>query len=318
MSQEAENGSLICGVDEAGRGPIAGPVYAGAVILPPVYDLPGLGDSKKLTEKQREALFTAIQQQALAWGIGRATAAEIDTLNILNATKLAMRRAVDALAIPPDELWIDGNFVIQGAIPAKAFIKGDALYPCISAASILAKVARDRYMQELDKHYPDYGFAGHKGYGTEAHALAMELHGLCPEHREKFAQTLLERRKAPTEKKPTSGQTGEVLAAQFLEAHGFRILGRNVHSPYGEIDIIAEDGETLVFAEVKARKKNTLVTGAEAVTPAKQRKLTQTAQLWLAENPTFLQPRFDVFDITLGTRPEIRHIPGAFDAYTAF
>ncbi|MDR1735853.1 MAG: ribonuclease HII [Oscillospiraceae bacterium] len=184
---------IICGVDEAGRGPLAGPVCAAAVILPEKYDLPFLNDSKALTEKRRELLFPQIIAQALCFSVAFAGTAEIERLNIREATKLAMLRAVEGLKVRPDELWIDGNMLIDAGIPAHAFVKGDALYPCISAASVLAKVTRDRHMLELDARYPEYGFARHKGYGTRLHARALAAHGPCPEHRALFVKTFMRR-----------------------------------------------------------------------------------------------------------------------------
>lgn len=178
---------LFCGVDEAGRGPLAGPVYAAAVILPPQPEIAGLNDSKKLSEKKREALFPVICETALAYAIGTASVEEIDTLNILQATFLAMRRAVEELATAPAFALIDGNRTPAGiTIPCQTVVKGDALSASIAAASILAKVSRDRYLLELDKQYPEYGFAKHKGYGTPAHYAALRSYGMSPVHRKTF------------------------------------------------------------------------------------------------------------------------------------
>ncbi|MCL2003298.1 MAG: ribonuclease HII [Oscillospiraceae bacterium] len=181
----------IAGVDEAGRGPLAGDVYAAAVILPERIDLPGLDDSKKLTAKKRESLFDAICKQAVVFSVALATIEEIERLNILEAALLAMRRAVEGLSVQPDLLLVDGNTARGFDIPAKAIIGGDALYPCISAASILAKVSRDRAMAELDARYPQYGFAKHKGYGTAAHIKAIREHGPCAAHRLSFLGRIL-------------------------------------------------------------------------------------------------------------------------------
>lgn len=178
---------LVCGVDEAGRGPLAGPVCAAAVILPPNLEIEGLNDSKKLTDKRRRALYDVITDQAIAYGIAFAREQEIDEINILQATFLAMRRAVEQLAIKPDLALVDGNREPDfGAIPIKTIIKGDSLSASIAAASILAKVTRDRYMEEQDKIYPQYGFALHKGYGTQAHYAALREFGACPLHRRTF------------------------------------------------------------------------------------------------------------------------------------
>lgn len=179
--------AVVCGVDEAGRGPLAGPVFAAAVILedPPVIQ--GLADSKKLTAKRREALAGEIKARAVGWAVASATVEEIDTLNILQASLLAMRRAVMALAQQPASILVDGLFVPEVTMPARAVVQGDATVPAISAASILAKVARDALMLELHAAYPDYGFDRHKGYGTVLHMSALRRLGPTPAHRRSFA-----------------------------------------------------------------------------------------------------------------------------------
>lgn len=182
--------SAVCGIDEAGRGPLAGPVCAAAVILPPDCDIPGLNDSKKLSEKKREALFPVIQEKALAFGIGWATAEEIDRVNILQATFLAMAQAVEALPTPADYALVDGNRMPPLPIPGETIVKGDATSASIAAASILAKVSRDRLLRRLDEEHPEYGFAKHKGYGTQAHYEAIRKYGLLPEHRRSFLKNL--------------------------------------------------------------------------------------------------------------------------------
>lgn len=176
----------ICGVDEAGRGPLAGPVCAAAVILPAHLELPGLTDSKKLTDKKRRELYPLIKEQAIAYGIGFASEREIDEINILQATFLAMRRALDQLAIRPDLALIDGNRETEFGLPVKTVIKGDSLSANIAAASVLAKVARDDLMLELARQYPCYGFEVHKGYGTKAHYAALTEYGPSPVHRMTF------------------------------------------------------------------------------------------------------------------------------------
>lgn len=178
---------LIAGVDEVGRGPLVGAVVTAAVILDPNNPIEGLTDSKKLTDKKRAVLFEEIKEKALAWSVGRAEPEEIDDINILSATMLAMERAVAGLTIKPDFVLIDGNRVPKGLnIPAQAVVKGDLRVAEISAASILAKVVRDREMEVLDAQYPQYGFAKHKGYPTKAHFEALEQHGAIPEHRKSF------------------------------------------------------------------------------------------------------------------------------------
>lgn len=178
---------LVAGVDEAGRGPLAGPVIAAAVILNPKKPIKGLADSKQLTEKQRDKLFIQIREHALSWSVARATVKEIDDINILQASLLAMQRAVARLSIQPQLALIDGNKCPVLPCTAKAIIDGDALEPAISAASIVAKVLRDRFMKLLDKKYPHYGFAKHKGYPTEAHVQALRSHGVSRVHRRTFA-----------------------------------------------------------------------------------------------------------------------------------
>lgn len=186
---------LICGVDEAGRGPLAGSVIAAAVILDPTKPIQGLADSKKLSASARERLAPQIRERSLAWAIGEATAAEIDQINILQATFLAMRRAVESLSVRPRHALIDGNRVPPGlSCQAEAIVKGDAKEPAISAASILAKTYRDAQLLELDQMYPQYGFARHMGYPTAAHLEALRRHGPSPVHRRSFgpvAQSLL-------------------------------------------------------------------------------------------------------------------------------
>ena len=175
--------ALIAGVDEVGRGPLVGAVVTAAVILDPQNPIDGLADSKKLTEKKRERLFAEIQEKALYWSIGRAEAAEIDQINILQATFLAMQRAVAGLPVRPGFVLVDGNKAPDFGVPAQAVIKGDGLVPEISAASILAKVTRDREMAELDKQFPQYGFAKHKGYPTALHLEVLAQYGVTEHHR---------------------------------------------------------------------------------------------------------------------------------------
>ena len=208
LRKRSESIRIICGTDEAGRGPLAGPVAAGACILPEGYVPEGLDDSKKLTEKKREALYAQITENALAWGIGLASAAKIDEINILNASLLAMRRAIAATGVTPDLVLVDGSVNRGFDIRSEAVIGGDAKSPSIAAASILAKVTRDRIMAELDGKYPEYGFAKHKGYPTPAHKLAVYEFGPCPEHRKSFL-SFLERDRARLEAKLAEKKTAE-------------------------------------------------------------------------------------------------------------
>ena len=181
------DGLLVAGVDEVGRGPLAGDVVAAAVVLPRHYQIPGIADSKKLTAVRREALFDEIDDQALAVGIGRASVEEIDTINILQASLLAMQRAVSALKVEPEHILVDGNRLPHWNFASTAVIGGDALVPAISAASIVAKVTRDREMEQLGEQHPEYGFEKHKGYGTRQHLQALQTHGPLACHRRSFA-----------------------------------------------------------------------------------------------------------------------------------
>ena len=182
----AKGVKVICGVDEAGRGPLAGPVCAAAVILPPHLDIPGLTDSKKLSDKKRRELFPVIKEQAIAYGIGMASEQEVDEINILQATFLAMHRALDQLDVKPDLALIDGNREKDFGLPVQTVVKGDSLSMNIAAASILAKVTRDDLMVQMADTYPQYGFEIHKGYGTKAHYAALTEYGPSPIHRMTF------------------------------------------------------------------------------------------------------------------------------------
>ena len=188
-----EGFAVVCGVDDAGRGPLAGPVYAAAVILPDGLEDMGINDSKKMSEKKREALFDIIIENATAYGIGFATETEIDEINILNATFLAMRRAVEAMGVKPDLVLVDGNRKPNTGYEEITLVKGDAKSISISAASILAKVSRDRYMKDLAERHPEYKFEQHKGYGTKLHYEMIEQYGILPDHRRSFLKKILEK-----------------------------------------------------------------------------------------------------------------------------
>lgn len=192
-AEYARGFDVICGADEAGRGPLAGPVFAAAVILPRDGEIEGLDDSKKLTEKRREKLYDEIVSRAVSWSVQMVDAAEIDRINILQASMLAMKRAIEALSPTPDMAYIDGNRTPElRLIPAQAVVKGDGTSACIAAASILAKVSRDRYMLELHRQYPMYGFDRHKGYPTRLHYEMLGKYGPSPVHRATFLKNLAE------------------------------------------------------------------------------------------------------------------------------
>ncbi len=182
-----KNTGFICGLDEAGRGPLAGAVFAAAVILDPNKPIAGLADSKKLSEKKRDFLAGEIKEKALAWAIASCSAEEIDEINVLQASLLAMKRAVEGLSLQPDELLVDGLHCPKLSIPMRAIVQGDSKEACISAASILAKTARDAELYILDEQYPQYGFAKHKGYPTPLHMQMLALHGVLPIHRKTYA-----------------------------------------------------------------------------------------------------------------------------------
>lgn len=301
----------FCGVDEAGRGPLAGDVYAAAVILDPKNPIEGLNDSKKLTEKKREALFPEIKEKALSWSVGIATVEEIETYNILQATFLAMRRAVAGLSVRPSMAIVDGNRNPGLDIPTRLLVKGDGTSAAVAAASIIAKVSRDHYMREVDAAYPQYQFAKHKGYGTKLHYEMLDLYGESPVHRHSFLKSYYKQRETST------GSRGEQLAAEYLTGQGCEILARNWHAQYGEIDLIARKGESLLFVEVKTRSAGMIATPAEAVTLSKRKKLTDTAKAYLVQNPLPLQPRFDILEIYLdgnGAFSRAVWLENAFDA----
>ncbi len=304
---KAEGYPVLCGVDEAGRGPLVGRVYAAAVILPECPLIEALNDSKQLTEKKREELYDRILETAVDYGIGWADEKEIDELNILQATFLAMRRAAGQLTVKPDIYLVDGNRhpLIPGL--CRCEVKGDGRSAAIAAASILAKVSRDRYMVEQDKLYPGYEFSQHKGYGTALHYQRLAELGPCPIHRKSFLKNLSLR---PA---PNQGQQGEDAATRWLTEHGYRILARNARYPCGEIDIIAANGAYIAFVEVKQRGLGSIDRPAAWVDKTKQKKILQAAAQWLSENPTDLQPRFDVVEVS-GEENEINLIQNAFIA----
>ena len=307
-----EGYATICGVDEAGRGPLAGPVFAAAVILPFGIEITGLDDSKKLSEKSREKLYDEIVKCATAYGVASADNTEVDSLNILNATFLAMSRAVDLLPIRPDIALIDGNRVREVNAHCKCIVGGDGKSASIAAASILAKVSRDRVMVDMAEKYPQYGFEKHKGYGTKLHYERLREHGPCDIHRETF---LKGRGGAGGVNSRERGKIGEALALEYLKKKNYSTVATGWRSRFGEIDLIVKNSEFLVFVEVKLRKNANFAHAREYVGKAKQGKIRATANLWLASHSTKLQPRFDVIEIYTpdeAAKPEIIHIENAF------
>ena len=306
----------FCGVDEAGRGPLAGDVYAAAVILPLDEEIPGINDSKKLSEKKRDALYEEIISRAEAWAVGIATVAEIEELNILQAAMLAMRRAVEALPVKPAMALVDGNKNPALPVPSRCLVKGDGTSASVAAASIIAKVSRDRYMAEMERKYPGYLFGKHKGYGSQEHYACLDRLGPSPIHRMSFLKKYYAKKGG--EPNLSAGERGEAAASQRLAEKGFQILETNWYSRYGEIDLIAAGGGTLVFCEVKTRSEDSVGTPREAVGSAKRKKLTETALSYLSEHPSELQPRFDVIEVTLsradGAVLSVEHLENAFPA----
>ncbi|MCH7851802.1 MAG: ribonuclease HII [Candidatus Marinimicrobia bacterium] len=302
---------LIAGIDEAGRGPLAGPVVAAAVILDPQRPIEGLRDSKKLTEKQRENLYDEIFEKARAVGVGQSQRREIDLINILNGTMAAMQRALDNLPLRPEHLQIDGQHITLEHSSQETIIKGDQKVPAISAASIVAKVTRDRIMAQYHKVYPQYGFDRHKGYGTKAHLAALAEHGACPIHRQSFRPVIEHLpRWADVKGRKELGRLGEQLAATHLIEQGYSIVDLNynvVHT--GEIDIIALQGEVLVFCEVKSQGRGQWGEPQEQVDFRKRDRIMAAAQQYTIEKGIDSEVRFDVISLKF-TRagPVINHL----------
>ena len=304
--------ALIAGVDEAGRGPLAGPVVAATVILDEQNRISGLADSKKLTAKKREKLFQEIMQHAEV-GIGVVDVEEIDKNNILKATQKAMYKAMGALKTKPDKALIDGYALPNQIIPNKGIIGGDDKIDCIRAASIIAKVTRDRMMQQYDIIFPEFGFARHKGYGTILHMEKLSEYKACPIHRKSF--------KPVNENLPTItwlksqrriGQWGERLAALEYFNNGYKIHALNHYcAPYGEIDIIAEKDNELVFAEVKTAAGKMLGSVEDQVDEVKLQRLSNAIDKYIMDNEIQNDIRLDVFAIMLGKNgPSLKHFKG--------
>jgi len=291
---EAQGVRPLCGVDEAGRGPLAGDVYAAAVILPEDARIEGLNDSKKLSPKRREALYEAITGTALSFCVASASVEEIERLNILNASLLAMRRAVDGLSLKPGLILIDGNRNLKLPVHSRCIVGGDGTSACIAAASVLAKVERDRYMRRLDEEYPQYQFGRHKGYGTALHYQMLDKYGPSPVHRPSFLKDYTPGRENLRVKK---GRIGEERICALLTERGYQIRARNYRCKYGEIDLIAQKDGVLAFVEVKARTAGSMGKGREAVSAAKEKRLMQSALCYIQEAGLSLQPRFDVAEV---------------------
>ena len=308
---------LIAGIDEAGRGPLAGPVVAAAVILDPERPIEGLADSKRLTARRREALYQNIFDRAPAVGIGESQRAEIDRRNIFQATVAAMQRAVDALDPRPEHLLIDGKHIHLDHPSQETIVDGDQTVPAISAASIVAKVYRDRLMAEYHKVYPEYGFDRHKGYGTKAHLQALAEHGACPIHRQSFRPV---RPHLPQwrqlKDRQTLGRLGERLAATYLIENGYTIRDLNYRAPHlGELDIVALRGAATVICEVKTGVPGDWGEPEARVGVKKRDRIMAAAQHYCAEKGIASEVRFDVISVKF-TRagPNISHQPDSIRA----
>ena len=276
----------VAGLDEVGRGCLAGPVTAGAVILPqtPPSSLNAVvRDSKQLTARQRENAYELITESALAHSTGWTSPAEIDRIGIVPSTRLAMRRALTRLSPRADCLLIDAVSLRAINLPQKSIIRGDSKSLSIAAASIIAKVERDRLMETLSETHPDYGFESHKGYGTQRHLDAIRRLGPCSVHRMSFRPLSQVPARIPELTSSEVGRTAESFAASALEDRGMTVIGRNFSTRFGEVDLIAKAGETLVFVEVRARRSRAFVTPAETVTGNKARRLIVACQQFLQD-----------------------------------
>ena len=316
------NARVLCGVDEAGRGPLAGPVVAAAVILKENANdlIPEVNDSKKMSEKKREILYDRVIESAQNYAVGVVDVQQIEQNNILQATFLAMKTAIQNLGVEPELTLIDGNRLPDLKINAKCVVKGDSQSASIAAASILAKVTRDRIMIDYDKKYPNYGFAKHKGYGTKEHYSNIIKYGVTPIHRMSFLKKI--RDKISTVQS-INGELGEKISYEFLKNHKYDIIAKNYKSEYGEIDLIAVKNCYICFIEVKFRSQNCGYLPKEAVNLSKQRKIIKTAISFLKKHPCKYQPRFDVVEVVKKADGdfEVRHIDNAFsveDEYELF
>jgi ribonuclease HII len=309
----------IAGVDEAGRGAWAGPVVAGAAILPldsPTLsnELLGIRDSKRLTPRRRAFFYDRIVRTAAALGVGVVGPAALDEMGVVSATKLAMRRALDKLATPPDHLLVDGFPLEYRGVPHEGIVGGDDLCFSIAAASIVAKVVRDRIMVALNGVFPGYAFDRHKGYGTPQHREALYRLGPCPIHRLSYApMRFMIRQNTPGKEKDSMprgtrrlGQLGEQLAAQHLDEQGYVICEKNYRCAVGEVDIVALDGECLAFVEVRTRKSKRFGSPEESITTAKKQKLIEVAQTYLQEHESLpLDWRIDVVSVQLSSQGKL-------------
>jgi len=304
---------LVAGIDEVGRGPLAGPVVAAAVILPKECKIEGVNDSKKLSAKKREELYDIILEKAVSYGIGVVSNERIDEINILQATYEAMREALSQLKPKADYILADAVTIPMVSTPQRGIIKGDAKSMSIGAASIVAKVYRDRMMEAYEEVYPGYGFASNKGYGAAEHIEGIKKQGITPIHRKTFVKNFLPQDGDTTTDK---GHRGEALAAKQMEKMGYEILERNFHALKAEIDIIAKKDNVIVFTEVKYRKNEEMGTPAEAVNHWKQQNIIRAAKAYIAQKCLMEMGydfRFDVAEVlTSEGKTYFRYTENAF------
>lgn len=297
---------MILGIDEVGRGPWAGPLVVGAVVLGD-ESIDSLTDSKKLTRKKREALDIIIREKAVDYGLGWVWPEEIDQIGLSKALRLATIRAVEQIDAPYHEIIIDGTINFLADTTKGRYVttlaKADLLVPSVSGASIIAKVARDSYMADQDIKYPEYGFAGHVGYGTAAHCKAIDEFGVTPLHRLSFAP-LKKYRKGVTTKQ--IGDAAETVASDWLVKNGYEIMARNWKTQWCEIDIIARKATTVYFVEVKHRRSAKAGDGLSAITPTKLRQMRRAAELYIVRMKITDKVRLATIS-TKGRSPVVEH-----------
>ena len=295
--------SRVAGLDEVGRGCLAGPVTAGAVILsqdPHASLTEVVRDSKQLTARQREEAYEIIIRSALAYSTGWTSPAEIDRIGIVPSTRRAMRRALSRLSLDADSLLIDAVSLRNINLPQKSIIRGDSKSLSIAAASIVAKVERDRMMEELCEEYPHYGFESHKGYGTKRHIEAIRRLGPCAEHRMSFRPLSQVSTRRVESSRTAVGRSAESFAASALEDMDMTIISRNFATRFGEIDLVARAGDSLVFVEVRARRSTAFVTPAETVMGKKSRRLIVACQQFIQDSDLqWADWRIDVASVEL-------------------
>ena len=311
----SEGKLFIAGIDEAGRGPLAGPVVAAAVVFNQNNIPDGINDSKKLSSSKREKLFNEIIDSCLSYGIGKVWQDEIDKSDILRSTHMAMRMAIGGLSRTPDYLLVDGRGLPDKIIPQKSIVSGDSRSVSIAAASILAKVSRDRIMLEIAKVYPEYEFEKHKGYGTAAHIRVIKNIGPSPIHRHSFKRVKGIKIKLDTTNKKEIGNYGERLAALDLIKQGYEILERNFWADReNELDIIAGKNDTIVFVEVKTKMSGDFGEPETWVTENKKNQIANAAKFYInSKSPDASEYRFDVMALNINSKtPVINHITDAF------